>query len=163
MFRRGDPLEDFIEWAVEGGCVFPAVVLPVVALFLSSIARAVVRVTPENRRLSPGQVWLNLLPVFNLVWLPITVDRVAESIRRECEDRGLDDDGVSYTRFAGLTWLTLSAFSLPALVLARDVWCFAALVVPFAVIFWFAYWAQIGHYARRLKGAKYVPPVDEGW
>jgi hypothetical protein len=163
MFRRGDPLEDLLEWLAAGGCVFLGAGLPVVFLFLSSIARTVSRVTPENRRIEPAQVWLNLLPVFNLVWLPITVDRVAGSIRDECEDRGLDDDGISYTRFAGLTWLVLSVFSAPALLLAGELPCFAALFFPLAVIFWFAYWAQVASYAHRLKAAKYVPPADEGW
>ena len=45
--------------------------LPVLLLFLSTIARVVGRVRRPNRRIEPTQVWLNLMPFFNLLWLPI--------------------------------------------------------------------------------------------
>ncbi len=139
------------------------VVLPVLLLFLSTMARVVGRVRPENRRIEPGQVWLNLLPVFNLVWLPITVDRIAASIRAECEERGLDEPGEPYTRTSGLTWLTLSVLCFPAVILVERGLPCIVMLVPICLIFWATYWVQLAGYARRLKAAKYVPPADEGW
>jgi hypothetical protein len=163
--RRHDPIEGVVEWAVEGGCVVLVVGLTVFLLFLSTIARTVSRVRRENRRIEPAQAWLNLLPVFNLVWLPITVDRVAASIKAECEERGLDEPGEGYGRLSGLTWLTLSAFTVPVGVASRglDVPCCAFVFVLLAVVFWVTYWAQLAGYARQLKATKYVPPADEGW
>src|SRR5579871_4660155 len=121
MYGRRHPIENFIEWMIEGGCVFPLVVMPVLLLFLSTVSRVAMRVRRDNRRIEPAQVWLNLVPVFNLVWMPITIDRLADSIRRECEQRGLDRPGESYTRPAGLTWLVLCMFAMPAVVLTGDV------------------------------------------
>ena len=143
--------------------MFPLVLLPVLLLFLSTLARVAMRVRRENRRIEPAQVWLNLVPVFNLVWLPITVDRLADSIRRECEERGLDRPGEGYTRAAGLTWLVLTAFAGPVAVLTGEVGCAVFMFVPTALVFWVAYWFQLAGYARRLKATKYLPPADEGW
>jgi hypothetical protein len=164
--RWQHPIEALFEWAIDfGGCVFLVVGLTVFLLFLSTISRTVSRVRRANRRIEPPQVWLNLLPFFNLVWLPITVDRVAASIKAECEDRGLDEPGESYSRMTGLTWLSLSVFMLPAVVVSRDLDppCCALVFVPLVMIFWVVYWVQLADYARRLKATKYVPPADEGW
>src|SRR5581483_3873649 len=161
--RRMHPLEALFEWFFEGGCVFLVVVVPLVLLFLSTMARAAGRVSRENRRIEPSQVWLNLIPVFNLVWLPITVDRIAASIRSEYEDRGLDEPGEAYTRTSGLTWLTLWILCIPALVVAERGPSCVVLLLPVCLIFWATYWSQLAGYARRLKATKDVPPADEGW
>lgn len=164
--RRRDPWEWVFDWAVEsGGCVVLVVGLTVALLFLSTMAGTVGRVRRENRRIEPAQVWLNLLPFFNLVWLPITVDRVAASIRAECEERGLDDPGEGFTRPVGLTWLSLAAFLLPGAWMSDSFGtaCFVLAVFLMALGFWVGYWAQLASYARRLRATKYAPPADEGW
>jgi len=159
------PVEELFEWVFEGGCLFLVVPLVVFLLFLSTLSRVVGRVRQENRRIEPAQVWLNLVPFFNLVWLPITVDRVAASIKNECEERGLDEPSDSYSRTTGLTWLSLLVFALPALAISRGLRtpCLALVFVVFAVVFWVAYWTQLAGYARQLKATRYVPPADEGW
>jgi hypothetical protein len=164
MYGRLYTSDHFFEWLfTSGGCVCPLVLLPVTLLFFSTLARVAMRVRRENRRIDPGQVWLNLVPVFNLVWLPITVDRLADSIRRECEERGLDQPGEGYTRPVGLTWLVLSVLAVPVTTLAPELGCAVLVFVPTAVMFWVVYWWQLAGYARRLKATKYLPPADEGW
>jgi hypothetical protein len=163
---RHDPIEALFEWAFEsGGCFFLVVGLTVFLLFLSTVARTASRVRRDNRRIEPPQVWLNMLPVFNIIWMPITVDRLAASIKAECEERGLDEPGEGYGRMTGLTWLTLSAFTLPSLAVSRgfDSPCCSLMFVLLGVVFWVSYWAQLAGYARKLKATRYVPPADEGW
>jgi hypothetical protein len=164
--RRHGPLDGLFEWAIDfGGCIFLVVGLTVLLLFFSTVSRTVSRVRRENRRIEPPQVWLNLIPLFNLVWLPITVDRVAASIKAECEERGIDEPGDSYGRMTGLAWLTLSVFAPPAVYASRgfDSPCCVFLFALVAVVFWVSYWVQLAGYARQQKAAKYVPPADEGW
>lgn len=162
---RHDPIEALFEWAAGAGCVALVVGLTVFLLFLSTVARTASRVRRDNRRIEPPQVWLNMLPVFNIIWMPITVDRLAASIKAECEERGLDEPGEGYGRMTGLTWLTLSAFTLPSLVVSRgfDTPCCSLLFVLLGMVFWVSYWAQLAGYARKLKATRYVPPADEGW
>ena len=106
--------------------------------------------------MEPAQVWLNLIPVFNLVWCTVTVERVAESLRSEFRERGMDSPSERYGRPYGLTMLAL---------LATGVLFYPAFICyPIAFGYWIAYWVQLNRYAGRLKrGAYSPPPTDEGW
>jgi len=139
------------------GCVgFLLVFLAFVAL-LSAVSRVLTRVEPENRRMDPGQVWLNLIPVFNFVWLAVTVERVGESIRNELIARGRNRKSDGYGKTAGLTGLVLLATGIVPPV--------AVVTWPFALIYGIVYWVLLGGYARRLKqdDAAAAAPLDEGW
>src|SRR5262245_53392229 len=70
-----------------------AVGLVVQILFLMTLSKCLHQVAPQNRRMEPGQVWLNLIPLFSIVWIFITVLRIAESLDNEYYDRGLRGDG----------------------------------------------------------------------
>ena len=131
-------------------------VLVLASSFLAAVGRVLRRVSPEHRRMEPGQVWLNLIPVFNLVWATVTVERVAESLRSEFRERGMDGPDERYGRKSGLTVLAL---------LASGVLFYPAFICyPIAFGYWIAYWRHLNRYAERLKpGAYSPPPTDEGW
>ena len=46
----------------------------------------------ENRRLRPGLVWLQLIPIFNFCWMFVVVTRVADSLYKE--NASLMDDSI---------------------------------------------------------------------
>ncbi len=52
-------------------------------LFLITQQNVLKSIHPENRFMSPGQVWLQLIPFFNLYWQFIVVGRIADSIKME--------------------------------------------------------------------------------
>lgn len=139
-------------------CFVVACVLVIYLLgsFLAAVARTLRRVSPENRRMEPGQVWLNLIPVFNLVWCTVTVERVAESLRNEFRAREMDGPEENYGRPRGLTLLAL---------LASGVLFYPAFICyPAALVYAVLYWRQLNRYAERLRAGAYAPPpVDEGW
>ena len=112
--------------------------------------------------MDPGQVWFNLLPVFNLLWLIVTVERVGESIRNELVARGRHRRAESYGKTVGITWLVLLELGLFANLVARPA---GIILWAFALIYWVVYWGQISAYSRRLRdeNAAYMPPADEGW
>jgi hypothetical protein len=130
--------------------------------FLSSLTRAVNRVEPENRRLDVAQIWLNLIPVFNLLWMVVTIERIGESLRNEFMARGRFKKSESYGKSAGLGWLILADIGLLIVVCGSP--C-GAVFWPFAFIYWVVYWAQISGHARRLAAESEfdILPKDEGW
>ena len=129
--------------------------------FLASLQTTLGRVHPDRRRMDPGQVWLNLVPVFNIVWAPATVVLVAESLRNECRARGLDAPDADYGRFAGLTLLTLLATGC--------LFYPAILTYPAALVVWGRYWQVVNRHARELRAGEVreapagVALADEGW
>jgi hypothetical protein len=142
--------------SLAGIAIVIAVVILIVLAFLSAVARVLRRVQPENRRLEPGQVWLNLIPVFNFIWVTVTVERVAESLRSEFSARSLHSPDEPYGRKYGLVTLALIASGVFYVTIP--------IAYPLAIIFGIAYWRQLNRYAERLKPGAYAPPpVEEGW
>lgn len=66
--------------------VFVLFLVPMI-LFLLTQQNTLKSIRPDNRRMQPGEVWLQLIPLFNIVWQFIVVSRISESIRNEINDR----------------------------------------------------------------------------
>jgi phosphatidylglycerophosphate synthase len=151
--------EFFYEFLLPFGgfIVVVVVVLIVILSFLAEVARLLRRVEPNNRRMEPGQVWLNLIPVFNVIWVTVTIERVAESLRAEFTARGLHGPDEKYGRKTGLTVLALLVSAVP-------LYPVAIVTYPLAFGYWMAYWKHLNRYAARLKSGAYTPPpTEEGW
>lgn len=155
-------VEDIFTYGGPIGCFLFVIVFIAMVAFLSTAARVLTRVEPDNRRMEPGQVWLNLIPFFNLIWMVVTVERVGESIRNEFYSRGRHRKFESYGKTSGLAAMLLTGIGVP----------FAGFGTPCALVFWFfafiywmVYWAQLSGYAKRLKNENpsFAPPADEGW
>jgi hypothetical protein len=56
--------------------------IPVI-LFLLAQQKALQAISLENREMSPGSIWLQLIPVFGMVWQFFVVIRIARSISKE--------------------------------------------------------------------------------
>jgi hypothetical protein len=68
-----------------------AFLIPAILFMLTQ--RSTLRaVRSENRRIQPGLIWLQLIPVFGFVWQFIVVFRISDSIRKEIESR--QDDSI---------------------------------------------------------------------
>lgn len=64
--------------------------LIVAFLFLWSQQKLLSAIQPGNREMSPGSVWLQLIPVFGIVYQFIVVSRISNSIVNEIESRATD-------------------------------------------------------------------------
>jgi hypothetical protein len=83
------------DFAALMGPTFLIVMLGVIAVafiilifYLLTLSKALSRCRPRNRTMEPGQVWLMLIPLFNIVWQFFIVNRVPQSIAREYRSRG---------------------------------------------------------------------------
>jgi hypothetical protein len=52
-------------------------------LFLRTQQNVLSAIWPENRRMHPGLVWLQLVPLFNYVWVFFVVRRIADSLAKQ--------------------------------------------------------------------------------
>jgi hypothetical protein len=55
--------------------------------FLTTMKHCLDQMAPENRRLRRSQLWLNLIPVFNLFWVFVTALRFSDSFKAEMQRR----------------------------------------------------------------------------
>ena len=77
-------------------------------LFLYNLQKTLASISPDNRKVQPGSVWLMLIPIFNLVWQFIIVNRVSDSIAAECNKLNIPLDEKRPTYNIGLAYCVLS-------------------------------------------------------
>jgi len=104
-------------------------------------------ISPVNRKMEPGQVWLLFIPIFNLVWHFFVVSRMADSIENEYRSRGAQvDSRPAYS--IGLAYCILSLCGwVPFL------GSFAGIA---SLICFIIYWVKINDYKNKLMQ---LPPV----
>jgi hypothetical protein len=66
--------------------------------FLLTQQRTLKAIRPENRRMRPGLVWLQLIPLFGQVWQFFVVARIAGSLKKE-RDSFKDDSIVGFSDY----------------------------------------------------------------
>jgi hypothetical protein len=115
-------------------------------LFIVTLQNTLKIISPENRKMRPGEVWLTLIPLFGVVWQLVVVSRIADSIRDEClklnisfkESRPTFTIGAVYC-FSFLVYL-LPAFKIPA--------SFVVMVT------WILYWIEVNKYKKLFESNK---------
>ena len=71
-----------------------AIVAIVVAIFyLMNLQNLMKSIKEENREVSPGNVWLMLIPIFSLIYAFILYPKISASVKKELESRGMEGDG----------------------------------------------------------------------
>jgi len=128
-------------FVLAGILLFAAIWLIPLIFYLITMQNALQTVAPDRRSLTPGLVWLNLIPIFNLVWNFFIVSHVSHSLRREFASRGVTNVGdCGY----GL------GIAMSVLVICT--------VIPFlgwiswiaAVVFWILYWVKVADLKNQL-------------
>jgi hypothetical protein len=103
-------------------------------LFALNLSRTLQQCRPRNRTIEPGQVWLNFIPFFNIVWIFITVIRVAETLEAEYRDRRIRGDG-DFGKMNGLIAAVSAVIGCS----------------PVALIFYIIYWVKMSGYRKELE------------
>lgn len=125
------------------------VMLVVYCVYLNTLQNAVRSVAPSARKVTPGAVWLMLIPIFNLVYSFILVRKLADSFEADLLRRGQAVTGKpTYAIGLAMSVLQILYFvplmqRLPALL---GIGC------------WIAHWAQVAQMSRRLRA---LPTVSE--
>jgi hypothetical protein len=143
-------------------CVGFVLTVTVGVLFVRTLQEALRLCSPDNREMTPEQVWWNLAPIINVVYIFVTVDRVAKSLRKEFQERDLDDGG-DYGRLLGVGMMLMPIAVFPIVHAALssldvDPWRFRNFqvsarlgIASLTFALFVGYWAKIASYNRRLR------------
>jgi cobalamin synthase len=126
--------------------------------YLITLQRALERCSLRARTISPGQVWLMLIPLFSLVWQFLLVNHIARSLRNEFAARGMPTSEPEPGKGIGMAMCILAVTSIiPVLGI------FTGLA---GMVCWIVYWVRIAECSRRLgppdpyaAGQIPLPPV----
>ncbi len=117
------------------------IALVVFILYLITLMNTLNAVSPANRRMTPGLVFLLLIPLFNLVWNFLVVTKIRDSLQAEFSARNLSGQGFAYGVGLAMCILYIVAL-LPVINL---------LAAPAALVCWIIYWVQIAGYKGQLS------------
>jgi hypothetical protein len=96
-----------------GLCIGLAIGVAVAALFCYFISRSLEAVPPQYRQqITPGQVWLLIIPFFGIFWNFIVFQRVPDSFRAYFDATGQPLPNEDYGKQMGLTYAILAAVGL---------------------------------------------------
>jgi len=106
--------------------------------FLLSLHRTFDEINQKNRRMQSAEVWLLLIPIFDMIWIFFVVQKMAESLEAEFKDRNIECGELKPSYNIGITYSILQA----------------CVVIPFfgflasigALITWIIYWIKIADY-----------------
>ena len=114
-----------------------------------TLQKALNRCAPQNRAMSPGLVWLFLIPVFNVVWHFFIVINMAKSLHAEFVSRNMVEEQ-SPGQGIGLTACILHVCSFIPYV--------GGLAGIAFLICWIMYWVKIAGYSDKIA-LPYAPPA----
>jgi hypothetical protein len=126
-------------------------------VFLLTQFRTLDEIRPENQRLSPPKVWLQLIPVYGIVWQFFVISRISDSIRAELNapvgDSIFPEESVPAnvrpTFAVGIAYATCFCVGILPIDMIKGA---ASLL---GIIFWITYWIQLAKYKRKIiKRAK---------
>src|SRR5687767_10593654 len=124
------------------GFFFLLIFLVPYILFILTQQETLKAIRPENRTMPPGEVWLQLIPIFNLFWHFVVVRNISNSIRKELQYReqnsflGLADPEITAelhrkpTLDIGIAYCVLTVLSI----------LFGSIVSLAGLICWIIYW-----------------------
>ena len=128
-------------------------------LFLLTQQKTLKLIQPANRSLSPGEIFLQLIPLFGMVWQFFVVSRLSKSIHRELSEQTFSFEqtvSLEYTANArptyaiGITYCTLfCCFLIP---FDSTVKLFFSLAT---MMCWIIYWVQLSMYKQKIKQKHY--------
>ena len=109
--------------------------------YLLTLQNALQRCQPQNRFLSPGNVWLLLIPIFHAFWNFVIVINISKSIGSEIKDREIM--GPPYPgKGVGLAMCILHI-----LVIIPVIGIISGII---SFICWIVYWATIAGYSSKI-------------
>ena len=141
---------------------FLAAALAVHAAFLFTLMRCLSRVDERNRALSPGLVWLGIIPLFNHLWYLIMIPRVTNSLRNEWEARGWRPPSGDFGHNAGMGYAIGSMIISCCSAGSRDNLAMSGIILLVQLgllVVWIVYWVKLAGYSRQLGSQ--TPPGEE--
>ena len=111
-------------------------------LYLVTLQKTLEKISPENRAIPPSNVWLELIPLFNLVWQFLNVINISDSLKKEFESKGIKTDEPRPAYSIGIAFCVLSCCSIIPFL--------GFLAAIAGLICWIIFWVKVSNYKNML-------------
>jgi hypothetical protein len=130
--------------------LFGAIIIGLIPtiFYLLTLQNTMNEVSPHNRQMNPGQVWLMLIPFFGMVWQFIMVNRIADSLRAEFSERNIPVEEDRPGASIGVAYCVLFCCGIIPLL--------GTLASIAGLVCWIIYWVKIAGYKTKLEQSRPV-------
>jgi hypothetical protein len=111
--------------------------------YLITLQKTMNAIRPEFRKMPPGQVWLELIPLFGMVWQFFNVINVSDSLKKEFDARGIPTAEERPAYPIGLTFCILFCCSVVPIL--------GGLAAIGGLVCWIIFWVKIANYKAQLE------------
>ncbi|MCK6641084.1 MAG: hypothetical protein L6Q81_13460 [Bacteroidia bacterium] len=116
----------------------------VIAIFyLLTLSRTLALCAPQNRTIEPGQVWLQLIPIFGIIWNFIMVNRIADTLANEFRMRNIPSTEQRPGYQVGITMAICGAVGFIPYI--------GTLAGIVQLIMWIIYWVKMSGFKTQLE------------
>jgi hypothetical protein len=126
-----------------------AILLIPFIFYLITLQNTLKAISPENRKMEPGMVWLLFIPLFCIIWNFIVVNRIADSIQAELHKKGINaterpayNVGIAMCIIFCTTWIPL----------------LGSVAAIGGLICWIIYWVKISEFKKTIES---LPDVQD--
>ncbi len=122
--------------------IIPLALIPFV-FYLITLQNILKKVSPENQKMPPANVWLLFIPLFNIGWHFVVVSRVSDSLKAEFTKRGITFEAERPAYGVGLAYCILNCCTIiPVLGIVASIgW----------LICWIIFWVKVSSYGTKLN------------
>lgn len=113
--------------------------------YLITLQNTLKVIAPENRMMPPGNVWLLLIPLFNVVYHFIVTARIADSIKNECIRLNIPLQEERPTYNLGITMMIIYIGSTILNYIFSIVGSIGSIA---CMVCWILYWAKVNSYRK---------------
>lgn len=139
--------------------VFGIFLIPTI-FFLITQQNTLKAIQPQNRTMSPGEVWLQLIPLFNLVWAFIVVNRIAESLRRELstpQPFSFEENQFQASYYESTEKPTQQIGTAMCVLNCCAFIPFIGILARIAgIVCWIVYWVKLSEYKNQITSTNYL-------
>jgi hypothetical protein len=112
--------------------------------YLINLQKLLTAIALHNRKMEPNQVWMVFIPCFGLVWQFIMINRIADSLKAELDERHIPHTEERPGFVLGIAYCSLTcAAIIPEL---------GALPALAGLVCWILYWVKMSEFTKILGG-----------
>lgn len=119
-------------------------VILIAVFYLMNLQNLLKEITPSNRQVEPGNVWLMFIPLFNIIYPFILYPKITDSVKLEMESRGIAETG-DYGRGIGI--------ALPVTGLCGIIPVIGILASLANLVLFILFWVKMAGYKNTLKNS----------
>lgn len=119
-------------------------VILIAVFYLLNLQNLLKEISPANRQVEPGNVWLMFIPLFNIIYPFILYPKITDSVKMEMESRGMAESG-DYGRGIGI--------ALPVTGLCGIIPVIGILASLANLVLFILFWVKMAGYKTKLKNS----------